>query len=504
MSEKCSTFVGGMRISIAHIFSQACRMVCLLGLVCGAMCGLSSCGWQRAKEVIATAERMDKTEHVVYDDTAAIAGVIRTLDNPVGWLFCRNTLGKAYYYMGRNYSLTNQIAEAAGCYIEADRLQIDDPIYRGRVNSCMAHICKQNNNSDSLALIFFERANQAFKESNNEWYYAHTLLDVIEFNCYLQDYSIADTLFQAAQSYLMDDAYYYARFLETKGLYFYSKQEYDSALVYFKQGLSHWKTEEDKVYTYLKLVQVYCDMEDLASALPYAEKIVQYSQNPNYLVNAYYCLLWDATVKDDAKLLAEIAHTRADIQQTLDRGISKYAKAIPLLKEYLSNPYPWCWGWISLVAVAFVCLVAVIGVVVFRKRSLNAHKQIDDLSNRLEKQEAVQSEQQRQYDADMCLADIRAKYPKPRKQWNDYNRLKKDLNAPLQQLLCALDNSELGNKEKVFCVFLIVYSHCSLIELADYINYSEKGIRNYKQRIAQKLHISSAELYDFLQNQLRN
>ena len=330
-----------------------------------------SCGWKDAKEVIATAERMDKTEHVVYDDTAAIAGVIRTLDNPVGWLFCSNTLGKAYYYMGRNYSLTNQIAEAAGCYIEADRLQIDDPIYRGRVNSCMAHICKQNNNSDSLALIFFERANQAFKESNNEWYYAHTLLDVIEFNCYLQHYSIADTLFQTAQSYLMDDAYYYARFLETKGLYFYSMQQYDSALVYFKQGLEYWETEEDKAYTYLKLLQVHCDMEDLASALPYAEKIVQYSQNPNYLVNAYYCLLWDATVKDDAKLLAEIAHTRADIQQTLDRGISKYAKAIPLLKEYLSNPYPWRWGWILLVTIAFVCLLAVIGVVVFRKRTVN-------------------------------------------------------------------------------------------------------------------------------------
>ena len=83
-----------------------------------------SCGWKDAKEVIAMAERMDKTEHVVYDDTAALAGVIRTLDNPVGWLFCRNTLGKAYYYMGRNYSLTNQIAEAAGCYIEADQLLI--------------------------------------------------------------------------------------------------------------------------------------------------------------------------------------------------------------------------------------------------------------------------------------------------------------------------------------------------------------------------------------------
>ena len=101
-------------------------MVCVLGLVCGAMCGLSSCGWQEAKDVIAVADSLDQTEHVVYDDTAAIAGVIRTLDNPVGWLFCRNTLGKAYYYMGRNLEdYHQQIAAAAECYIEADRLEAE-------------------------------------------------------------------------------------------------------------------------------------------------------------------------------------------------------------------------------------------------------------------------------------------------------------------------------------------------------------------------------------------
>ena len=106
--------------------------------------------WQETKEVIATADSLDQTEHVIYDDTAALGRAIRSLDNPFGRLFMSNTLGKAYYYMGRNYSLSNQIAEAAGCYIEADRLQIDDPIYRGRVNSCMGYICAQNNN-DSLA-----------------------------------------------------------------------------------------------------------------------------------------------------------------------------------------------------------------------------------------------------------------------------------------------------------------------------------------------------------------
>lgn len=37
--------------------------------------------------------------------TAAIARVIRKMDNPLGILIHKNTLGKAYYYMGRNLSL---------------------------------------------------------------------------------------------------------------------------------------------------------------------------------------------------------------------------------------------------------------------------------------------------------------------------------------------------------------------------------------------------------------
>ena len=36
-------------------------LICVLGMVC--LC--SFCAWKDAQEVIATAERMDKTEHVV-------------------------------------------------------------------------------------------------------------------------------------------------------------------------------------------------------------------------------------------------------------------------------------------------------------------------------------------------------------------------------------------------------------------------------------------------------
>ena len=135
----------------------AWKLFCALGMLC--VC--SSCQWREAKEVIVKADSIDQTEHVIYDDTAALRNVIRCLDNPFSRVLISNTLGKAYYYMGRNYSLSNQIAEAAECYIEADRLQIGDPIYRGRVNSCMGYICAQNNN-DSLALIFYDRASEDF------------------------------------------------------------------------------------------------------------------------------------------------------------------------------------------------------------------------------------------------------------------------------------------------------------------------------------------------------
>ena len=258
-------------------------MVCVVGLVCSAMCGLSSCGWHEAKEVIAVADSLDRAEHVIYDDTAALGGVIRQLDNPFGRVLLSNTLGKAYYFMGRNYSLSDQIVEAAECYIEADRLQIDDPIYRGRVNSCMGYICAQNNN-DSLALIFYERASEAFEGSGNEWYYAQSLLNRIEYNVRLHDYLAADSLLQIAQTYQLDSAYQ-ARYYETRGLYFQNKQQYDSALVYFERGLNYWRSEGDRCFSYMKVMQTYLAVGDLTKALPYSQRIINTSNNPNYISN---------------------------------------------------------------------------------------------------------------------------------------------------------------------------------------------------------------------------
>ena len=435
---------------------------------------LVSCGYttryQEAKHTIAMADSLDQHEHLLYPDTAALQQAIRTLNNPFGSLFAHNQLGKAHYYMGRHRSLNGQITQAAEHYIAADRAQIDDPIYRGRINSCLGHISKQNE-SDSLALTFFLRANDAFKASGKDWYYAHTLLDVSEFHTYLHHYVQADSILQIAQSYDIDD-YYLARFYETKGLYFYEQLQYDSARYYFH------------------LMQLYHDMGDQASALPYAQIIVEQSADPNDLVNAYYCLMQDAKANNDIERLSRYAHARQDANRLLNAQVGQYYGALTLLEEHLVNPYPYRWAWITLLCLFVACLLLVIAIVLHRQHAVRrlqvAHHQIDDLS------------------VSAQLSDIRATYPRPRKQWNDYNELKKDLEPQLHDWLSQFETYQLSNRENVFCTYMLLYPNASLEELADWMHYSATGVSTFKRRIAQKIGIPTRELSHFLHAMLQS
>ena len=471
------------------------HILCVLGLTFL----FSSCGWQEAKEVIATADSLDQTEHVIYDDTAALGRTIRSLDNPFGRVLMSNTLGKAYYYMGRNLEDNyQQIAAAAECYIEADRLQIDDPIYRGRVNSCMGYICAQNNN-DSLALVFYERASEDFKKSGNEWRYAQGLLNIILYSIGSQMFTKADSLLQIAQSYQLDSAYQ-ARYYETRGLYFYEQQQYDSALVYFNQGLNYWQSEEEKCFSYMKMVQIYLTINDLKKALPYSQLIIIKSNNLNYISNAYYCLMQDAREKDDAQLLSIYSHARTDAQKLLRDGMIKDAEALPILEEYLLNPNPRRRLCIIFAIVAILVLLLGIGLWHYRKHSNSAHEQLDILSTHIRTQEEELIYQQSLLEFEQNRLNILEKYHTPHKRWKNYLLLKRDLDPWMHEWLQVLDTLSLSEQEKIFCAISLVYPHMTDVEIADFICYSKAGIRVFKNRILKKMGVASVNFIDFLRN----
>jgi tetratricopeptide (TPR) repeat protein len=487
-----------MLISNRYILDFGQRVLILIVSVVLLLCFSSCSSWHEAERVIAMADSIDQTEHVIYSDTAVLGKTIRTLDNPFGRLFKSNTLGKAYYYMGRNYSLSNQIADAANCYIEADRLQIDDPIFRGRVNSNMAYICAQNNN-DSLALIFYERASNDFKESGNEWRYSQTLLDRSESNILLHYYLVADSLLQIAQSYQFDSAYQ-ARYYETCGLYFYEQQQYDSALVYFHKGLNYWQSEEEKCFSYLKIMQSYWGNISIDSTMHYAHKLILISNNPNYISNAYYCLMQVAKNKNDVELLSQYSHARTDAQKLLRDNTNQYAAAIPKLIEYLQNPHPLRWVWIMLATILLVCIILFVGAVVYRQRNRIAYEQIDKLSTYVENQEALLSQELYYRQFGEKLSNIVDRYHAPHKRWKEYKTLKRDLSPWLHTWMCKLDTLPLSEREKIFCTISLVYSHMTDIEIAEYLCYDKHGIRVFKQRIAKKIGTTSADLLDFLRN----
>ena len=456
--------------------------------------GCASCQWQEAKEVIAMADSIDQTQYVIYDDTVALGGVIRTLDNPLGKLLMSNTLGKAYYYMGRNLEdQYQQIPEAAACYIEADRLHINDPIYRGRVNSCMGYICGQNNR-ESLALIFYDRAGQNFKESGNEWRFAHNLLSISENYIHLHQFPTADSILNIAKTFKLDSNYL-GRFEYMRGLYFYKQQSYDSATVHFNYCEDIKKYDNYKCYLYIYLMRLHLRKDELNLAAPYALFIVKNSTSNNLLYNAYYCLELDAENKNDTKLLGYYAHARADIGQIHKQEISKYTAASTLLESYLSNPHPRRKIRIILFSTFVICILLITSIAIYRNHATMmlyaSNKQIIELSTQLKEQNNL-------LNYDTRISKIATKYSTPPNRWNQYHLLKKDIAPYLHDWLNALDRLDLTNREKVFCVFIFIYPHLPMSKIAYYMNNTENAVRVLKTRVAQKMGITSAELLNFL------
>ena len=132
-----------------------------------------------------------------------------------------------------------------------------------------------------------------------------------------------------------------------------------------------------------------------------------------------------------------------------------------------------------------------------------AHQKIDELSERMKEQETALLNQQHLYDLDKRFANIRAQYPALARTWTNYHQMQQDIDHLLNNWIASFESrTQLAEREVQFCTYLLVYPHLTLDEIAQYICYSEKSIRNYKQRIAQKVGVSSADLYQHLQKDI--
>ena len=181
--------------------------------------------WRDAKAVVKEADRLLVYGNII-EDTAVLAATINTFSGPMGYVFARNDLAKAYYHMARNFYHAHDYATAADYYILCDRLNPTDPMYKGRVNSCMGFLCKQDSCFEE-ALEFYLRANEAFEKSGDEKRIANGLVSIAEQYVCLHEYAKADSVLQIASSYDIDSVYY-ADIVDIKALALYNQEIYAS------------------------------------------------------------------------------------------------------------------------------------------------------------------------------------------------------------------------------------------------------------------------------------
>lgn len=429
--------------------------------------------WREAKEVIMEAERLDSKE-IIIGDTAALAKTIRTLGS-LGRVFAHDDLAKAYYYLGRNFHNMNDYSTAADYYIVCDRISPTDPIYKGRVNSCMGFLCKQDS-CFKESLIFYERANEAFKKSGNERRYANGLVSIAEQYVCLHEYAKADSVLQIASSYDIDSAYY-ARMVDVKALALYNQQIYDSALVMLLSIKDYPRNIEARCYSYMKIMHCYEFLNQLDNAIIYAEYIISNSKNPAYRSNAYFFLIEAEKVNQDMQRVVNYSHLREDENRNIRTPNESCAQATMKFKAYL-NDIDYTNLIISIVAALFVVLSIGIWLVykcyrgVLQKHAKEKQDRRDLLARRI-------------YDHSI--------YFMSNKVWQDYKKLREFANSHFDNMFYRLEDTyHLSEQEIKIC--LMVLLEYTNKQMAEILLVQPNTISKAKNKIAKQLNTSSAEL----------
>ena len=205
----------------------------------------------------------------------------------MGRIFAKEELVKAYYLMGRNLDdYHHNFSDAADFYIEADRLKTKDLILRGRINSCMGYLCKQDSCFEE-ALVFYERSNIAFERTGDEKRIANGLLSIAEQYVHLHAFNKMDSVFLLLRDCQLDSLCY-ARMLEIKAHALLNQQKYDAALACLLEIKNYQQNVEVQSYRAMKMMQLYARMDSLRQTIPLANYILQNSTNAIFRSNAYF------------------------------------------------------------------------------------------------------------------------------------------------------------------------------------------------------------------------
>lgn len=460
--------------------------MCTTFLFCG--CG----GWHEAEQIVAMADNID-AEHEVYSDTFALRRVAGQWDKPIIRILKHNALGRVYYYLGRNYDdFYCDYISAAQCYIQSDRLGMDSPLARGRVNACMGYICSQHN-ADSLALWYNARALRCFQTAGDSFYCASTLLTLSVSYASLGDYAKSDSLWQAAGRYAVSDAAFKEYRCDSRIYYFMHRSEYDSALVWLQKV---------PPTTSLRLVQRARAWEHVGrmdSAEWYAEQVIARSADRSHRVGAYYILHEQAVADGDMQRANELAASRMGEMRQQTQEVEGKLTAVHALQAYREQCereaiWQWLWGMlVLLVAIGASCIF--LGY----KRFVRLRLHESDLTQQLHDMTQAQAVhlQQKSEAMETTLSQKKPLFAIGNCIWQDEKKLTQQADSHLFNIYTRL-HEQYGIDMQDFRICLLTLFDASRSEIAETIHRAVSSVPKLRSNTAKKLGTSNTQLRAFL------
>lgn len=461
--------------------------------------------WHEARAVVKEADSLLVEHKVVTRDTTALLFAINTLDGPLGHVFAREDLVKAYYFMGRNFYYLNDFSTAADYYILCDRMNPSDPMYKGRINSCMGYLCKQDS-CFKEALVFYERANEAFAKSGNEKRYANGLLSIAEQYINLKQYDKADSVLALASNYEIDSAYY-ADIIDVYGLSYFRQENFDSALVYLCGIKEYPRNLGMKCFNYMLIIRCYYEIGDINRAIPYANYIINHSDDALYRSNAYYVLIQGAKISNNLDLLLMYSNLREDEDRLVQHMSELYAEATTKLKKHIINPYPFRAGKIVIIIGCILIIIVIVRWGIYRKK----HKRLAVEKQKVEAElqewkqrmrEKLTIEEENTAAKRKMINDIVMKYATDFAPDENVWLKEKDLfrlaDSSFGFVIFRLRDTyrALNSRELKVCITILL--DFSQKQTAKAVCCAEDSVPNTKKRLAKKLGISPREIRDFL------
>ena len=370
---------------------------------------------------------------------------------------CASPTAEEYYRQGREFREADQPVEAMKAFIASTRVPSREYIYKARSYSNMATMCRIGEQHET-AYALYEKSLEQFVLAEDTLAQAFALNNMAWEQAVLANKPLAIQLINSALAVCSEEPVQ-TKVLESRAAACLYAEEYDSVLFYTEQ--------QSSLYFDMLRAQAYTSLGNNDSALGYAKRVVELTDNPRYLDNVYYILAHcDASAEvEDIRMLAD---ERTEILRTLERARPDWIAAMTLAEQSLLPQRSWKMLIYILLAVFAVCAAVFVAWWLWKR-----------------KKQASSLEQQ-------CHTLRKSANIREELQWNDYPRFCAICNERLWGIVDKLDQRGLSEREIRICILVLI--GFSYAEIAKILYRAENGIGKDKYLIAKRLGVSVKDL----------